>query len=141
MRTNSLIVTGKHSKYALGHVNQNRKMMRKVTLIAAIALVFGQAILPVGIAHAATETVGLSVSGPKSAKIGAQITFKFKLSKSVKGTCYVNLAGSGVVSTSKISGLSTQIKVQHKNPGAYNFICTGGGTWRTEFVYTRVQHR
>jgi hypothetical protein len=116
-------------------------MIRRLTFLTSTVLVLGQIVSPVSAAHAAMETVNLNVSGPSSAKIGNQITFKFKLGKSVKGTCYVNLGGKGVIGTSRVSGSSTQIKVKHANPGTYSFICTGGGSWRTEFVYTRVQNR
>jgi hypothetical protein len=114
-----------------------KKNMIAKTLI--VMMFVGQSLLFTWPAHAAVESVSLSVSGPKTAKIGAQVTFKFKLGKSVKGTCYVSLNGTNV-GYSKFSGNSTQIRVRHANPGAYSFICAGGGTWRTDFTYLRVRN-
>jgi hypothetical protein len=104
-----------------------------------VLLLTGQSLFLSAPAQAASQTVSLTVSGPKSAKPGSQVTFKFKLGKSVKGTCYVNLNGTNV-GYSKFSGNSTQIRVRHANPGAYSFLCTGGGTWRTDFTYLRVRN-
>jgi|688.fasta_scaffold13845_12 hypothetical protein len=104
-----------------------------------VLLIAGQSLFLSAPAQAASQTVSLSVSGPKSAKPGSQVTFKFKLGKSVKGTCYVSLNGTNV-GYSKFSGNSTQIRVRHANPGAYSFICAGGGTWLTDFTYLRVRN-
>jgi hypothetical protein len=82
--------------------------------------------------------IGLTVAAPKSAKIGSLIAFKFKTSKASIGTCYANLAGKGVIGTVSIRGSVARINVKHSSPGAYNFICTGGCKWATDFVYLRV---
>lgn len=104
-----------------------------------VLMIVGQSLFLSAPANAVAQTVTMTVSGPKSAKPGSQITFKFKLAKSVKGTCYVSLNGTNV-GYSKFSGNSTQIRVRHANPGAYSFICTGGGTWMTDFFYLRVRN-
>ena len=113
--------------------------MNRLAIAMCLTLALGLGTSTTESADAAMDTVTLSVSGPKSAKIGSQITFKFKLGKASVGRCYVYLGGKGIIGSSRISGTSTQVKVKHANPGTYSFICTGSGSWRTEFVYSRVQ--
>jgi len=104
----------------------------------SLALVSCLALSSPSAANAAMEKIGLTVTAPKSAKIGSLIVFKFKTSKAAIGTCYANLSGKGVIGTASIRGSVAQVKVKHSSPGAYNFICTGGGKWSTDFVYLRV---
>lgn len=111
--------------------------MKKHMKLLLVALVVTQLVIPVGAAQA-METVSLSVTGPKTAKLGSKMTFTFKLGKNVSGTCYVNLNGTGMIGYSKFSGSSTKITVTQSSPLSYSFLCTGGGKWRTPFVYKAV---